>query len=69
MIQVRNLGLPRDIQDRVALARIDDHNRQSLVAAARARIYKENCGVTSAPMQNLLKGTSLHPTAVRIQLT
>jgi hypothetical protein len=68
MTQVRNLGLPGDMQDRVKLARIDDHNRQRLVATARTHIYKENCGVASAPVQSLLKGTSLHPNTVRIQL-
>jgi hypothetical protein len=67
MAEVRNLGLPKDIHDRVALARTDDRNRRSSIAAARARIYENNCGVTSKPMLRLLNGESLHPIAVRIQ--
>jgi|HubBroStandDraft_3_1064219.scaffolds.fasta_scaffold527040_1 hypothetical protein len=68
MAHVRNLGMVRDMQDRVALARVDDHDRQSSVTAARKLIYNENYGVSSAAVERLLKGTSLLPNTVRMQV-
>jgi hypothetical protein len=50
---------------RETLARIDNVNRRSRVAAARESIYEKNYSVNSVAVENLLKNDSLVPTAVR----
>jgi hypothetical protein len=61
---VHNVGTTIDTQRRVTWARVDDRQRQSLVSAARNLIYSKNEQVTSAPVERLLKPTSLVPNTV-----
>jgi hypothetical protein len=58
------MGRPRDMMQRVTLARIDGVNRRSRVAAARKCIYEKNYAVNSRVVENLLQEDSLVPTAV-----
>lgn len=60
------MGKPRDIIQRKTLARVDDANRRSRIAAARENIYEKNYAVHSAVVENLLREDSLVPTAVCI---
>jgi hypothetical protein len=67
MAHVRDLGMAKDMQDRVALARLDNPDRQNSVSAARKLIYDENHWVGSAAVERLLKETSLLPNTVSVQ--
>jgi hypothetical protein len=62
---VHNLGTATDMQNRVTLARIDDHSRQSSVSTARKLIYEKNYQVNSKAVEKSLKETSLVPNIVR----
>ena len=63
---VANMGRPRDMSQRVTLARVDDANRRHRVAAAREIIYEKNHAVNSTAVEKLLRENSLVPTAVCI---
>lgn len=63
---VHNLGMARDRAQRVTMARVDDSQRRNLVSAARKFIYEKNLQVNSSAVENLLRGMSLVPTAVRV---
>lgn len=58
------MGKPRDMSQRVTLARVDDVKRRTRVEAARKAIYEQNLGVDSAAVERLLKDDSLVPAAV-----
>ena len=64
MDRVPNMGLRRDMAQRLSLARTDDVKRRSRVDAAREAVYGKNHTVDSAAVENLLKEDSLVPTAV-----
>jgi len=63
--RVHNLGMPRDMMQRVTMARVDDSQRRSKICAARRIIYELNLQVNSAAVENLLQAVSLVPTVVR----
>ena len=62
--RVANMGMPRDMKQRITLARVDDVKRRNRVEAAREAIYVKNYGVDSQPVKNLLQEDSLVPTVV-----
>ena len=62
--QVHNLGMPRDREQRVTMARVDNAHRQFKVSTARKLIYEKQYLVDSAAVEGLLKPESLVPTAV-----
>ena len=62
--EVHNIGMARDMQHRVTLARVDDTNRRNAVSAARKLIYDENHQVNSTAVERLLKGESWVPNTV-----
>jgi hypothetical protein len=64
MDRVQNMGLPRDMTQRISLARTDNIPRRSRVEAARKAIYVQNFAINSVVVENLLKEDSLVPTAV-----
>jgi len=66
LADVHKLGMADDMQNRVILARVDDHNRRHLVSAARKLIYQENHQVNSSAVERLLKEKSLVPNTVCI---
>ena len=57
--------MTRDRAQRVTMARIDDEKRQFMIDTARRLIYRKNYLVHGAAVEDLLKPTSLVPTAVR----
>jgi hypothetical protein len=56
--------MPRDMTQRITLARIDDVKRRNRVEAAREAIYVKNHGIDGTVVENLLQEESLVPTAV-----
>jgi hypothetical protein len=58
--------MKRDMQQRVALRRIDDGIRQNKVSSAREIIYEKNYAVDTEHVEMLLKAQSLVPTAVNV---
>jgi len=66
MSRIQNLGMKRDMQQRVALRRIDDGIRQNKVSSAREIIYEKNYAVDTEHVEMLLKAQSLVPTAVNV---
>ena len=66
--RVHNLGMTRDMAQRETLARVDDVQRRFTVSTARRLIYEKNLQVNSTTVENLLRETSLVPTAVSIIL-
>ena len=66
MDRVPNMGMHRDLSQRVSLARVDDVRRRSRLEAAREAIYEHNNAVDGAAIERLLKDDSLVPTAVSI---
>jgi hypothetical protein len=62
--RVHNLGMSRDMAQRETLARVDDVQRRCTVSTARRLIYEKNLQVNSTAVENLLRETSLVPTAV-----
>jgi hypothetical protein len=59
-------GMAMDQKKRRTLARTDDRSRQIKVSSAWKLIYCNNYAVNSAPVESLLKETSLVPTSVCI---
>jgi len=66
MSRIQNLGMKRDMQQRVSLRRIDDEIRQNKVSSAREIIYEKNYAVDTEHVEMLLKVQSLVPTAVNV---
>lgn len=64
LTRVHNLGMARDMSQRLTLARVDDNHHQNLIATARGLIYEKNYAVDSTAVENLLKEHSLVPTTV-----
>jgi hypothetical protein len=62
--RVPNMGMPRDMTQRVSLARVDDVKRRSRIKAAREAIYVMNYSINSSAVETLLKEDSLVPTVV-----
>jgi hypothetical protein len=62
--RVPNMGMHRDMAQRMALARVDDVKRRSRIKAAREAIYVNNYTIDSKVVENLLREDSLVPTAV-----
>jgi hypothetical protein len=62
--RVPNMGMRRDMAQRMSLARVDDTRRRSRVKAAREVIYAKNCTIDSKAVENLLREDSLVPTVV-----
>jgi len=58
------MGMPRDMMQRMTLARVDDVKRRNRVEAAREAIYVKNYAVDSQAVENLLQEDSLVPTVV-----
>ena len=58
------MGMPRDMTQRMTLARVDDVKRRNRVEAAREAIYMKNYGIDSQAVENLLQEHSLVPTVV-----
>jgi len=58
--------MKNDMKQRVRLARINDASRQIKVSAARRIIYEKDFGVSSAPVERLLKPDSLVPVLVSL---
>ena len=61
---VHNLGMPRDMMQRVSKARVDGIEHQNKVAAARRFIYERNMQVNSTAVEALLRDWSGVPTTV-----
>ena len=66
--RVHNLGMIRDMSQRVTMARVDDNSRQGKVYAARRLMYEKQYRVNGAAIESLLKDQSLVPTSVRVLL-
>src|SRR5271170_7941049 len=66
--RVPNMGMRRDMLQRVRLLRVDDNARRSKVSATRKLIYEKNYSVNAAAVESLLKYESLVPTSVRCPL-
>ena len=64
--RVDHMGMPRDMAQRITLARVDDLSRRNRVATARENIYEKGYAVNSNAVEKLLQAESLVPTAVRI---
>ena len=56
--------MPRDRNQRITLARVDNSRRQNLVTAARRIIYNKQYQVNSAAVEALLQEESLTPNVV-----
>ena len=65
MDRVSKMGTPRDMLQRVSLARIDDVKQRIRAKAAHDAIYKHNHGVGDAAVEKLLKEDSLNTHLVR----
>jgi hypothetical protein len=63
--EIKNLGLPKDRQQRVQFARVDNLQRLNKISSARRIIYEDNYLVNSAAVERILKEESLVPTSVR----
>ena len=64
MVRVPNMGMRRDLAQRISLMRVDDVNRRSRVQAAREAVHKHNHPVDGAAVDKLLDEDSLAPAAV-----
>jgi hypothetical protein len=58
------MGMARDMIQRETMARVDNDQRRYSVNAARRVIYEKNFLVNSSGVENILRETSLVPTAV-----
>lgn len=58
------MGQRRDMAQRQTLARVDNVDRRSRVAAARKSIYENNYAVNSNAVKKLMQVDSSVPTAV-----
>ena len=61
---VHNLGTISDMKQRVALARVDDLDRQKKIETARSIIYDRDYAVNSEASEALLQEQSLVATKV-----
>lgn len=64
LVRVHNLGMVRDMMQRRTMARMDDMQRRSRIAAARQLIYEKNMQVDCTAVKRLLHEMSLVPNAV-----
>lgn len=64
MSSVHNLGTPRDMLQRTALARVDNDDRKRKVGIAREIIYNKNSAIHNDHVEAYLQGQSLVPTTV-----
>jgi hypothetical protein len=55
------MGTPKDLADREALARLDDPTRRALVETARAKLLGSGVAVTNPGVDGPLKGQSYQP--------
>jgi|SRR5882762_1498976 hypothetical protein len=62
--RIRNLGMARDRQQRLTLARVDDETKRFVIANSRRLIYERNYAVDSSALERILKDQSLVPTSV-----
>jgi hypothetical protein len=68
MVRVPNMGMTRDLAQRVSLSRVNDVDRRSRVLAARTAIYESNHPVNGAAIKRLLDQDSLVPSMVSVFL-
>lgn len=68
MARVPNMGMRRDLTQRVSLARVDDVHRRSRLQAARKAIYDHNNLILGAAVKRLLDEESLFPAAVSMSV-
>jgi hypothetical protein len=61
--------MKQDMQQRKALARIDDKKRRITVATARDIVYTKNYAVNSNALKPLLTAQSLVPTIISLTVT
>lgn len=66
MDRVPNMGMRRDMAQRISLARVDNIQYRNRVEAAREAVYTSNLGVDSTAVETLLKEHSLVPTTVSV---
>ena len=66
MVRVPNMGMSRDLAQRVSLARVDDVDRHFRVQAAQTAIYENNHPVNGAAIKRLLDQDSLVPSTVSV---
>jgi len=66
MVRVPNMGMSRDLAQRVSLARVDDVDRRSRVQGARTAIYENNHPVNGAAIKRLLDQDSLVSSTVSV---
>ena len=66
MVRVPNMGMSRDLAQRVSHARVDDVDQRSRVQAARTVIYENNHPVNGAAIKRLLDRDSLVPSTVSV---
>ena len=64
--RVPNMGMRRDMAQRMSLARVDNLERRSRIKAARDIIYVKNYRTDSKAVEDLLQKDSLVPTAVSV---
>ena len=68
MDRVPDMGLHRDLLERVSLVRVDDVDRRNRLNTARKAIYEKNNTVDGVAVENLLKEDSLLPAAVSVDI-
>ena len=66
MVRVPNMGMSRDLAQRVSLVRVDDADRRVRVHAARTAVYENNHLVNGAAIKRLLDRDSLVPSLVSV---
>jgi hypothetical protein len=66
MVRVPNMGMRRDLAQRVSLARVDGVDRRARIHAAHRAIYENNHPVDGAAVKRLLHRDSLVPNAVSV---
>ena len=66
--RVPNMGMCRDMAQRMSLARVDNPERRSRIKAAREIIYVKDYKTDSKAVEDLLRQDSLVPTAVSVYL-
>ena len=66
MVRVPNMGMSRDLAQRVSLACIDDIDRCSRVQAVRTAVYENNHPINGAAIKKLLDQDSLVPSIVSV---
>jgi hypothetical protein len=66
MVRVPNMGMRRDLAQRVSLARVDDVDRRARLQAAWTAVYENNHPVNGAAVKRLLDQDSLVPSVVSV---